>query len=131
MPSAKLYRVILPVTDIEAATNFYRRLLEQPGQRVSTGRHYFDCGGVILACYDPRRDGDHFDARPNPDHLYFAVADLDAAFARALQLECREIEPEVKTRPWGERSFYAKDPFDNPICFVDEQTIFTGRTEGQ
>ncbi len=28
------------------------------GERVSPGRHYFDCEGVILACFDPRADGD-------------------------------------------------------------------------
>ncbi len=26
-----------------------------------------------------------------------------------------------------ERSFYARDPFGNPICIVDEKTVFTGR----
>lgn len=123
---AKLFRVILPVTDIEIATNFYRDLLGDPGRRVSPGRHYFDCGGVILACFDPRADGDGFDASPNPDHLYFAVKDLDATFERACRLNCVEIDPQIKVRPWGERSFYAEDPFGNPICFVDERTIFTG-----
>ena len=123
---ARLYRVILPVTDIEAAAAFYRELLGEAGRRVSAGRHYFDCGGVILACFDPRADGDDFDARPNPDHIYFAVDDVDATFERARRLDCRELEPQVKLRPWGERSFYAKDPFDNPICFVDERTVFTG-----
>jgi len=33
-------------------------------------------------------------------------------------------------RPWGERSFYAHDPFGNPLCFVDATTIFTGKVEG-
>ena len=33
----------------------------------------------------------------------------------------------IEVRPWGERSFYGSDPFDNPICFVDSQTLFTGR----
>lgn len=124
---ARIFRVILPVADIEIAARFYRELLDQPGQRVSDGRHYFDCGGVILACFDPRRDGDDFDASPNPDHIYLAVSDVDATFVRAQRLNCREIEPKVAVRPWGERSFYLKDPFGNPICFVDEQTIFTGR----
>src|SRR5579864_7356125 len=100
---AKLYRVILPVTDIEAAANFYRELLGKPGRRVSPGRHYFDCGGVILACFDPRADGDDFDARPNPDHIYFAMADVDATFQRARRLPCQKIDPQVKVRPWGER----------------------------
>ena len=33
---------------------------------------------------------------------------------------------EIAERPWGERSFYAHDPFGNPVCFVDERTLFTG-----
>jgi catechol 2,3-dioxygenase-like lactoylglutathione lyase family enzyme len=123
----RLFRVILPVSDIEAAAHFYGELLEQPGRRVSSGRHYFDCDGVILACFDPRADGDDFDATPNPDHIYFAVADLDAMFTRARQLPCRRIDDGIAVRPWGERCFYAVDPFGNPICFVDETTVFTGR----
>lgn len=123
----KLFRVILPVPDIEAAAKFYNALFEQAGQRVSAGRHYFDCDGVILACFDPRADGDLFDARPNPDHIYFAVEDIEAFFARARQLGFSEIDSQIKTWPWGERSFYAVDPFGNPLCFVDQQTIFTGR----
>jgi len=123
----KLFRVILPVPDIEAAARFYSALFEQPGQRVSPGRHYFDCDGVVLACFDPRADGDLFDARPNPDHLYFAVENIEAFFARARQLGFSEIDTQIKTWPWGERSFYAVDPFGNPLCFVDQQTIFTGR----
>jgi len=34
---------------------------------------------------------------------------------------------DIVARPWGERSFYASDPFDNLLCFVDERTVFTGR----
>jgi len=123
---ARIYRVILPVGEIDEAARFYGELLGLPGRRVSEGRHYFDCGGVILACFDPRRDGDRFDPRPNPDHIYIAVPDLEAVFERARRLNCREIEPRVAVRPWGERSFYFKDPFGNPICIVDERTIFTG-----
>jgi hypothetical protein len=58
MAPPHLFRVILPVSDIEAAASFYARLLEMPGTRVSSGRHYFDCGGTILACYDALADGD-------------------------------------------------------------------------
>lgn len=122
----KLYRVIIPVSDIERAGAFYAQLLQMPGQRVSAGRHYFDCGGTILACFDPRADGDGFDARPNPDHVYFAVDDLASTYARAKNAGCAWLEGEITTRPWGERSFYAQDPFGNPICVVDSQTVFTG-----
>lgn len=123
----KLFRVILPVPDIEAAARFYSALFEQPGQRASPGRHYFDCDGVILACFDPRADGDLFDARPNPDHIYFAVENIESLFARARQLGFSEIDPQIKTWPWGERSFYVVDPFGNPLCFVDQRTVFTGK----
>jgi hypothetical protein len=34
---------------------------------------------------------------------------------------------EIAMRPWGERSFYMADPFGNPLCFVDERTLFTGQ----
>jgi catechol 2,3-dioxygenase-like lactoylglutathione lyase family enzyme len=79
----RLYRVIVPVSDIDRAVTFYSRVLEMPGERVSPGRHYFECGGTILACFDPRADGDGFDARPNPDHIYLAVGDLEMCYERA------------------------------------------------
>ena len=122
----RLFRVILPVSSIDRAAAFYARLLGMPGQRVSNGRHYFNCGGTILACFDPRADGDDRDATPNPDHVYFAVDGLDARFASASAAGCLKLDERVATRPWGERSFYATDPFGNPICFVDERTVFTG-----
>ena len=39
MSTLRLYRVIMPVDDVESATQFYSTLLEQPGMRVSPGRH--------------------------------------------------------------------------------------------
>lgn len=125
----KLYRVILPVTDIDAAEKFYTTMLGVPGERISPGRHYFDCGGTLLACYDPDRDGDGIGAgwKHHPlQYLYFAVTDLDATLAQAKGAGCRQVDAAIAKMPWGERLFYAQDPFGNPICFVDEQTLFTG-----
>jgi uncharacterized glyoxalase superfamily protein PhnB len=125
MTPPHLFRVILPVSDIDAAASFYACLLAMPGTRVSSGRHYFDCAGTILACYDALADGDPEPVGPNPQNVYFSVGDLDAAHARAVEARCRELTA-IEVRPWGERSFYARDPFENPICFVDSQTLFTG-----
>jgi catechol 2,3-dioxygenase-like lactoylglutathione lyase family enzyme len=122
----RLYRVILPVSDIDAAERFYSLVLGIKGKRVSPGRHYFDCGGTILACFDPRADGNGTRAKPNPDHVYLAVDDLEEVFSRAKNAGPQWIEDGIAVRPWGERSFYARDPFGNPICFVDEKTVFTG-----
>jgi len=88
------------------------------------GRHYFSCSGTILACYDALADGDPEPVGPNPQHIYFSVDDVDAAYERVRRRNGRDITP-IENRPWGERSFYANDPFGNPICFVDSKTLFT------
>lgn len=123
---ARLFRVILPITSIDDAAVFYSNVLDQPGMRISPGRHYFGCGGAILACFDPRADGDDWDARANPDHVYFAVDDLEACFDRVSARPNGSILRPIETQPWGERSFYCADPFGNKLCFVDEGTLFTG-----
>lgn len=123
-----LYRVILPVRDIETAARFYSSIFREQGERVSPGRHYFDCGGTILACYDPVADGDELDdgwSHHRNQYLYFSVRDLDAAYD-AVGEAGGEVTAEIDTMPWGEMLFYAKDPFGNPISFVDESTVFTG-----
>ena len=131
---AKLFRVLLPVADIERGAEFYGRVLGQKGASISPGRHYFDCEGTILACYDPKADGDGYEARPNPEPVYLAVDDLEATFRRAQEAGGRfspDVVPEVgplgqiALRPWGERSFYLADPFGNPLCFVSRETVFT------
>jgi catechol 2,3-dioxygenase-like lactoylglutathione lyase family enzyme len=122
----KLYRVILPVTGIEQAAALYAQVLGQPGTRVSPGRHYFDCEGTILACYDGQADGDQVAFRPNPEHVYFAVDDLHQSLARVRSAGFDLADDGIADRPWGERSFYATDPFGNPLCFVDKRTLFTG-----
>ncbi len=66
----RLFRMIVPVEDIERATAFYSRLLGIAGERVTSGRHYFDCQGVILACWDPLADGDPSFPGPNHGHMY-------------------------------------------------------------
>ena len=123
---ARLFRVIVPVPNIDAAAAYYSAVLDQPGMRISPGRHYFDCGGTILACFDPRADGDPWDARSNPDHVYFAVDDLEAYQARVRSQSNGSLLRPIETQPWGERSFYCADPFGNKLCFVDEGTVFTG-----
>ena len=133
MSTARLFRVIIPVSDIGAAAAFYSTLLDDAG--IPTGapnRHYFDCGDVILACVQPASAGTG-GSRPNPDHVYFAVNDLEAALQRAQRAGAQLPDPSdhaatptIELRPWGERSFYLRDPFGNPLCFVDARTLFKG-----
>ena len=128
-----LFRVVLQVSDIDTGAQFYSNLLGTEGRRIrGNTRHYFDCGAVILALIDPTGEGDA--ARPAPDIVYFSVKDLEAVHGRASDLGCLSTGEvhgapagEIVKRPWGENSFYAIDPFGNPLCFVEESTVFTGR----
>ena len=126
--------MIVPVTNLEDAVRFYSALFNSPGFRVSNGRHYFNCGGVILAVYDAVADGDREAVRHNAEHIYFAVPDLQAVYTRAVQTGRLSTETgdgklpmgEIAKRPWGEVSFYLNDPSGNPLCFVDEQSVYRG-----
>ena len=133
MAAAKLFRVALQVADLDQASAFYVKLLDDPGIPIPRGsRHYFNCGGVILALVDVAKGGER--PQPTPDYIYFAVNNLEEVFERAKALNClaqdryhdQEAGAIVK-RPWGELSFYVEDPWGNGLCFVDEKTLFTGR----
>jgi catechol 2,3-dioxygenase-like lactoylglutathione lyase family enzyme len=122
-----IFRIIAPVSDLDAAADFYGRLLGTKGRMVGGGRCYFDCGPVILALLANS-------GAPIADYIYFSVADLEAVYARAGELGCLAGEQihgndsgQINTYPWGERSFYVRDPYGNGLCFVDENTLFTGR----
>ena len=59
--------------------------------------------------------------------------DLEAVFERAQELRCLSKEDVhgtsggvIAVRPWGERSFYADDPWKNPLCFVEAGTTYGG-----
>ena len=130
-----LYRIILQVDNLDRAEEFYGTLLGDRGRRIPRGsRHYIDCGPVILALVDVTGESADYKPKPLPDYLYFAVADLENFHARARDLNCLSTEDvhgasagEIVVRPWRERSFYVKDPWGNGLCFVDENTLFTGR----
>ncbi len=121
-----VFRIFVPVTDIGKAKVFYETLFGEAGREVHEGRIYFDCGPVIFAVIEKS-------GAPIGDHVYFAVPNLEAVHSRAAELDCLEKDEvhgspsgEISVRPWRERSFYARDPFGNGLCFVDEKTLFTG-----
>jgi len=49
----KIFRITLEVADIDKAAKFYAKFLGIDGKRHPGARHYFDCGGGILAVLDP------------------------------------------------------------------------------
>ncbi len=123
----RLFRLNLEVRALEAARDFYAELLGQEGRIQMGQRFYLDAGGVTLQVVQVP------DPHPAAKALYFTVADLDAVHARAAALGSLSTEDvhgtpagEPVVRPWGERSFYADDPWGNPLCFVDAGTIYPG-----
>jgi catechol 2,3-dioxygenase-like lactoylglutathione lyase family enzyme len=126
----RIFRITLEVSNIEEAAAFYAELLGTKGERHPGSRHYFDCGGVILAVLDPTAGG--LPPTPGPKSLYFAVSDIEAVHGRAAGLKALapykvhgQSAEAVTKRPWGERSFYVTDPWGNDLCFVEEGTLYT------
>ncbi len=128
MSTIRLFRAALEVGDAEKASTFYRALFGQRPRPVGGGRSYLDFGPTILALISTGE-------RPRgiPQDLYFEVDDLEAVHARADDLGALSTVDvhgrpggEIVTRPWGERSFYAEDPWGNGLCFVQSGTLFTG-----
>ncbi len=121
----ELFRLALRVTDIEKAVEMYERVLAIDPDRVGEGRAYFPCEGAILVCVDPHVEGHGTAGDSYTGTVYFAVSDLDDCFARVRDSGFETID-KPSVRAWGERSFYARDPFGNALCFVDSRTRYTG-----
>ena len=127
----RVFRVNIEVEDLAAATAFYSKLLGLEGRTLPGRRCYFECGAVTLQVVDVSSvRAPH----PGAKALYFMVKNLEAALERAQALGCLSQEDVhdapgggIVVRPWGERSFYVVDPWGNPLCFVEEGTVYTGR----
>jgi predicted enzyme related to lactoylglutathione lyase len=116
----KLYRVTVPVEDLERAVAFYGGLFAETGERVCEDWHYFNFGELAIALHETPLSGlQHANAEP----LYFAV---DIALVnlqeRARKLGGRDIDHEIGLLPTGERGFTLLDPDGNRLCLVDAAT---------
>ena len=123
-----LFRINVEVGDLDKAAEFYNKLFGVEASKRPGSRFYVTCGAVTLQVVDVSSVG-----KPHPaaKALYFTVEDLDAIYARAQSLGCLSTEDvhgaaggEINVRPWGERSFYAEDPWQNPLCFVEAGTVY-------
>ena len=125
-----LFRINVEVGNLEEAEKFYGELFGLVGRKQAGSRIYFTCGPVTLQVVDVSST-----RAPHPaaKALYFVVNDLEAIFERAKALNCLSQEDvhgssggKISVQPWGERSFYAEDRWHNPLCFVEEGTIYPG-----
>ena len=126
----QFFRLNIEVGNLESAVSFYTTLLGVEGRKQAGSRCYFNCGPVILQVVDVSSvRKPHTAAKA----LYFTVKDLDAVYDRAARLGSLQREDVhdapgggLVVRPWGERSFYVEDPWSNPLCFVEEGTVYEG-----
>lgn len=123
----QLFRLNIEVGDLAQAQVFYETLLGLQGRAQAGSRFYMNAGPVALQVVQT--------AAPHPaaKALYFSVTELDAVHARASAMNALSKEMvhgvsggDISVKPWGERSFYANDPWGNPLCFVEAGTIYTG-----
>jgi predicted enzyme related to lactoylglutathione lyase len=126
----QMFRLNIEVGNLDQAAEFYGTLMGLEGRKQAGSRVYFTCGPVTLQVVDVSAAGT---PHPAAKALYFTVNDLDAIFARAQALGCVSQESvhgapggQISVRPWGERSFYAVDAWNNPLCFVEAGTIYPG-----
>ncbi len=126
----QFFRLNIEIANLDEAVTFYATLLGVEGRKQAGFRCYFQCGPVTLQVLDVSKAGA---PHPAAKALYFTVKNLEAIFERAQKLGC--LSPEsvhdapgggIVVRPWGERSFYALDPWKNPLCFVEEGTVYAG-----
>ena len=127
----QFFRLNVEVGDLDKAVAFYTDLLGIQGRKQAGSRCYFNCGPVILSVLDVSAGGS--EPYPAAKALYFTVKDIESAFERAKVLGCLSRESVhdapgggIVVRPWGERSFYTLDPWKNPLCFVEEGTVYAG-----
>ena len=121
----RLFRLNLEVGDIDEAARFYNELFASETRPDMGARFYLQAGEVTLQVVQAEPP------HPAAKALYFAVGELGEVHRRASELGCLSAETvhgtpggEMMVRPWGERSFYADDPWGNPLCFVEEGTIY-------
>jgi catechol 2,3-dioxygenase-like lactoylglutathione lyase family enzyme len=121
----RIFRLAIPASDIAVSRRFYETVLGIDADDTVPSRLYFHCGDVIMALIDWAVEplGPF---HPTPENLYFATGELDALHVRAAAADAPDLTA-IEQQPWGERSFYCRDPDGNRLCFVDDTTLFLGR----
>jgi catechol 2,3-dioxygenase-like lactoylglutathione lyase family enzyme len=121
MRAERILETCLYVHDLEAAEEFYRRVLGlEPLSRVA-GRHvFFRCGDGVLLLFNPaetrRPTGDvPIHGADGPGHVAFAIRRGEvAAWREQLRQQGVTIEQEL-TWPSGGQSLYFRDPAGNSV----------------
>ncbi|MEX0718957.1 MAG: VOC family protein [Planctomycetaceae bacterium] len=92
--------------DVDAAADFYERLLGAAAVHRGDGIAVFDVGGVQVLVHEKCEPSS--DAPPCEDHIAFAVPDVDRT-VRELEERGLTVEFPAREYDWG-RFLYVRDP---------------------
>lgn len=115
----KLTHICIMTNDVVSLTEFYLSILpdaKQEGEGDMYVQFRTECGiiGITSMKLDNRN---LFEPNANKSiMLEFEVDDVDAEHDRIKNLGIEIVKP-LETQPWGNRSFYFKDPDGNLIDF--------------
>ena len=99
--AANLFRVILPVEDLERADTFWDRILGLPIDQGVPSRHYIQTGGAILVLVDASEHGGRH--TPNPEWLYVRVP-VGAVTGKTRLRPGSRGKRDANWTPWGPRN---------------------------
>jgi len=105
--------------DLDAAEDFYARVLGLEVESKVPGRHLFlRCGSSMVLVFDPEATARSTGPVPphgatGPGHVAFAVDDL-AAWPQRLRTAGVDVEADLEW-PNGGRSIYTRDPAVNSV----------------
>ena len=108
----KLFRVILPVADIELAKTFYSLVLEMPGERVSraaiTSIAAAPCS--LATTRSPMAMSAKMVGSITPDSMSISLFPISIKPTSALQAGATIVEGGIQRMPWGERHVLGERP---------------------
>lgn len=128
MRATRVLETCLYAADLDAAEDFYDRVLGLEAFSKEAGRHaFFRCGAAVFLVFNPAQTiKPHGDwpthGATGPGHLAFAIGSDEVAPWRAwLQQQEVRIEKEVRW-PSGGQSLYFRDPAGNCIELATPST---------
>ncbi len=119
--------VVLIVRDLDAALNFYQRILGLPLRHRATSYAQLDSGATRLGLFTRDAMAETLGRRPSDGtaneafELGFFVEDCDSACAALAAAGVTQVSAPTD-REWGQRTAYVADPDGNLIELVQACT---------